>query len=77
MPKSTFRDHVTWGTVIATAQIEEEQFGKIIRKINKRFELRIEASREAYELFRDRIPLVPVGSGRKSMHWTASPFSNG
>jgi hypothetical protein len=58
MTKSTFRDHVTSGTVIATAQIEEEQFSTIIRKINKRFELRIESSGEAYELFQDRIRFV-------------------
>ena len=52
MAKPTFRDLVTSRTVIASAPIEEKQFRKIISKINKRFDLRIEASREAYELFR-------------------------
>ena len=58
MPKPTFRDVVTSRTVIASAPIEEEQFRKIISKINKRFGLRIEPSAEAYELFRDHMRLV-------------------
>jgi hypothetical protein len=58
MAKPTFRDMVTSRSVIATAEIEEEQFRKIISKINRRFDVRLEASQEAYELFQDRIRFV-------------------
>jgi hypothetical protein len=58
MAKPTFRDMVTSRTVIASAPIEEEQFRKIISKINKRFDLEIEFPREPYELFRDHIGFV-------------------
>ena len=44
--------------MIAAAPIEEEQFRKIISNINKRFGLKIEASKETYELFRDHIRFV-------------------
>jgi hypothetical protein len=44
--------------MIASAEIEEAQFRKIIGRINKRFGLRIEASQETYELFRNHIRLV-------------------
>jgi hypothetical protein len=58
MAKPTFRDMVTSRSVIATAEIEEEQFRKIISKINRRFDVRLEASQEAYELFQDHIRFV-------------------
>jgi hypothetical protein len=58
MAKPTFRDLVTSRAVIASAPVEEEQFRRIIDHVNKEFGLELAASKEAYELFQDRIRVV-------------------
>jgi hypothetical protein len=58
MAKPTFRDLVTSGTVMASAPVEEEQFRSIIDHVNEEFGLELEASKQAFELFQDRIRVV-------------------
>jgi hypothetical protein len=58
MAKRTFREMVTSGSVIASAPVEEAQFQRIITNINKQFRLNLVASKEAFELFHDRIRIV-------------------
>src|SRR5215218_6657890 len=58
MAKPTFRDLVTSRAVIASAPVEVEQFRSIIGNVNDEFGLELEASKEAFELFQDRIRVV-------------------
>ena len=58
MAKPTFRDLVTSRAVIASAPVEVEQFRSIIGNVNDEFGLALEASKEAFELFQDRIRVV-------------------
>ena len=58
MAKPTFRDLVTSRAVIASAPVDEEQFRSIIDNVNEEFGLELDASKEALELFQDRIRVV-------------------
>lgn len=58
MAKSTFRDFVTSRTVIASAPVDEEVFLGIIKNVNEEFSLKLVSSKEAFELFQDRIRVV-------------------
>ncbi len=58
MAKRTFRDMVTSRSVIASAPVDEEEFTNIIKTVNTQLGLDLVASKEAYELFRDRIRVV-------------------
>src|SRR5215213_9516561 len=56
--KSHFCDIVTSRAVIASAPVEEEQFAQIIEHVKEEFDLEVEASHEAFELFQSRIRVV-------------------
>src|SRR5215208_5526124 len=58
MAKPTFRDLVTSRGVIASAPVDEEQFRSIIDHVNEEFGSELKASKEAFELFQDRIRVV-------------------
>jgi hypothetical protein len=58
MAKPTFRDFVTSRTVIASAPVDEEVFLGIIKNVNEEFSLKLVSSKEAFELFQDRIRVV-------------------
>ncbi len=58
MAEPTFRDHVTSRAVVASAPVEEEQFRRIIDHVNEEFGSELAASKEAFELFQDRIRVV-------------------
>jgi hypothetical protein len=58
MEKRTFRDVVTSRAVIASAPVDEEQFRSIINIVNEEFASELEASKEAFEIFQDRIRVV-------------------
>jgi hypothetical protein len=58
MAKPTFRDFVTSRGVIASTPVDEELFLSIIRNVNEEFGLELVSSKEAFELFKDRICVV-------------------